>query len=446
MVECFTIMSNEIKGRLDPYFYRTEFKKLENKLKNSKWEVKELGEIFNFYKGKKNNILEIKNQNSKPYILIENLRGEEINNFTDDKDGLECDEKNILIVWDGQNCGQVGTNLKGFVGSTIVKLELKNYDDVYKNFLFHFLNNNFKNLNSFTTGSAIPHLDTEWIKSFKIPIPPKETQNKIVNLMNKAYSSKKSKEAESKKLLSSIDDYILDELEIKLPELKDEITYVVTSEELKNKRADAYYYQPKFKEIEKAIKNGKYEVKELKNTLKYYKKGIEVGSDAYVDFGIPFIRVADIDDFKIKYETDKKIKPELYEKLKEYQPQKDELLFSKDGSIGFCIVVNENKNSIVSSGVLRLKIKKEFNNFYIKTILSSKFFKILTERESIGSIIKHLTPEVFLNLKIPFPPLQVQNKISQEVKKRIQKTEKLQNEANQELQKAKSEVEKIVLN
>jgi len=32
--EIFTIFSNEIQGRLDPYFYRVEFRELEKKLKN----------------------------------------------------------------------------------------------------------------------------------------------------------------------------------------------------------------------------------------------------------------------------------------------------------------------------------------------------------------------------------------------------------------------------
>ena len=264
--------------------------------------------------------------------------------------------------------------------------------------------------------------------------------------MDNAYKEQKNKENKTSEFLDSINDYVLDELGIKLPELKDKMIYVVSSEEVENKRIDAYYYQPKFEEIEKAVNNGKFEVKELKDTLDYYKKGIEVGSDAYVDEGIPFIRVADIDDYKIKYDTtDKKIKLELYQKLKEYRPLKDEILFSKDGSVGFSVVVGENKESVISGGILRLKVKKSINNFYIKTILSSKFFKILTERESIGSIIKHLTPEVFLSLKIPLPPLPIQNKIAEEVKKRMQKAETLQKEAKEELEKAKLEVEKIIL-
>ena len=52
---------------------------------------------------------------------------------------------------------------------------------------------------------------------------------------------------------------------------------------------------------------------------------------------------------------------------------------------------------------------------------------------------------MFKKVKIPIPPLPIQNKIAEEVKKRMQKAEQLQKEAKEELEKAKLEVEKIIL-
>ena len=57
----------------------------------------------------------------------------------------------------------------------------------------------------------------------------------------------------------------------------------------------------------------------------------------------------------------------------------------------------------------------------------------------------HVYSRDLSNLKIPLPPLAVQNKIADEVKKRMQKAESLQKEAKEELEKAKLEVEKIIL-
>ena len=264
--------------------------------------------------------------------------------------------------------------------------------------------------------------------------------------MDKAYSQKKQKDAEAKKLLDSIDEFVLRELGIKIPELKNKMCFAINSGDVKDKRIDAYYYQPKFEDVEKAIEKGKFELVNIKDTLKYFKKGVEVGSSSYVPEGIPFIRVADITDYKIDFEdADKKITKEKYNKLENFQPKKGEILFSKDGTIGISIVLEEDNKFIISGGILRLRTNKEVNNYYLKTILSNKFFKNLEIRESIGAIITHLTPEQFFSLKIPLPLLTVQNKVAEEVKKRIQKAEQLKEQSSEELEKAKKEVEKIIL-
>ena len=51
-----------------------------------------------------------------------------------------------------------------------------------------------------------------------------------------------------------------------------------------------------------------------------------------------------------------------------------------------------------------------------------------------------------LNLKIPFPPLNVQDKISNVVEKRLERAKQLQKEAKEILEKAKQKVENIILN
>ena len=50
----------------------------------------------------------------------------------------------------------------------------------------------------------------------------------------------------------------------------------------------------------------------------------------------------------------------------------------------------------------------------------------------------------FLNLNIPLLPLEVQDKIAEEVKRRMQRTEQLQKEAKEILENAKKEVENII--
>ena len=70
---------------------------------------------------------------------------------------------------------------------------------------------------------------------------------------------------------------------------------------------------------------------------------------------------------------------------------------------------------------------------------------MLIEREKIGAIQGNITIGTIENFKISLPPLSIQNKIATEVKRRIQKAEQLQKEAKEILEKAKQEVERIIL-
>ncbi|HID43409.1 MAG TPA: restriction endonuclease subunit S [Archaeoglobaceae archaeon] len=85
------------------------------------------------------------------------------------------------------------------------------------------------------------------------------------------------------------------------------------------------------------------------------------------------------------------------------------------------------------------------NPYYIFSILKSPLGQIQIKRDITGGTIMGIIRETTKNLKIPLPPLKIQNKIAEEVKRRMQKAEKLQKEAKEVLEKAKQEVEKIIL-
>jgi len=117
------------------------------------WEIVELKAIFEIKKGKKVKIEETVNEKSIPYIGIGNLRGDPIVQFTNDEKGLFCEENDILLVWDGANCGTVGYGLSGYVGSTITRLRLIN-DTSDSDYILHFLKSKFHYFNSNTTGAT----------------------------------------------------------------------------------------------------------------------------------------------------------------------------------------------------------------------------------------------------------------------------------------------------
>lgn len=95
-----------------------------------------------------------------------------------------------------------------------------------------------------------------------------------------------------------------------------------------------------------------------------------------------------------------------------YSPKKDDLLFTKDGTIGISFVVNEDMTAVLSSAFLRLRKKKQIESEYLALILNSIICKLQIERLSGGAIIAHLKPSDAMTLKIPILSPAIQSKIS----------------------------------
>ncbi len=121
--------------------------------------------------------------------------------------------------------------------------------------------------------------------------------------------------------------------------------------------------------IVNAIKNcaGGYDTLENLVTLK---KCVEVGSKAYIESGIPFVRVSNLSPFEITQE--KYISEELYAAVEEHQPKQEEILLSKDATPGIAHYLRETPEKMIpAGGILRLKSKTDkINNEYLTLVLN----------------------------------------------------------------------------
>jgi len=334
----------------------------------------------------------------------------------------------------------------GFIASTgFVILRKLKLETVKRKYLLYFLRTqlSLKQMLQRSSGGNYPAITSEELKNIIVPIPSLETQNKIIELMQEAYQKQKEKDEKAQQLLDSINDYVLDELGIKLPELKDKMTYVVNSEEVQNKRIDVYYYQPKFEEVEKAVKKGKFEVKEIGEILKITSKLEDIKKYDEINY----IDLASINkNFGIITNINKLTSKEAPSRARQKLERGDLLLSGLSGSLkSIAILENEENNFIGSTGFYIIKKSRDYNNYYLWALFRSQLYQVLLNRETTGAIMSSINRDSLSNLKIPLPPLSVQNKIAEEVKKRMQKAEQLQKEAKEELEKAKQEVEKIIL-
>ncbi|RKZ33291.1 hypothetical protein DRQ33_04485 [bacterium] len=285
-------------------------------------------------------------------------------------------------------------------------------------------------------GSEHPRFSENII--FNLPIPRTIYNNRklfidIVENANKKFESSLS-------LLSTAESLLLSELgldKLELPKTKWNIRNYSETEEVE--RMDGEYFLPKYYALLEQIK--KFRTLKLGEIVSY-KKGIEVGSNEYIEKGIPFYRVSDLSKEEIGGTDTKYISEELYEKLKNnYEPQQGEILFTKDATPGIAFYLSEKIKGIVSSGILRLKLKENVEPNYLSILLNSIAIEMQIKREGGGSIINHLRPKSAMNLIIPI----LDKKIQQEISDKVRESHSARKEAKKLLEEAKHKVEEMIL-
>ncbi len=248
-----------------------------------------------------------------------------------------------------------------------------------------------------TISSVQANLLLTQVKQIKVAIPSAKLQKAIERLCLDAYKMKSNAADEldiaKKKLLFAIGLSNYQPLLIN-------ISARLLSDAKAANRFDAEYWQPKYDEVETHIKNVSHATF---GDIFAWKKGVEVGSEAYQEQGISFIRISNLDPQELTNNDQKCISPELYADLKDsYAPRKGEILFSKDGTAGIAHHLTDDIEGVISGGILRLTIKdKNIDPDYLTACLNSLAIQMQVERYCGGSIIQHLKTDDAEKILIP---------------------------------------------
>lgn len=203
-------------------------------------------------------------------------------------------------------------------------------------------------------------------------------------------------------------------------------------------RLDAEYYQPKYDALFETLSRFKCAKLGGANGLVNITKSIEPGSEAYVEEGIPFVRVSDVSRFELS-EPEIKLRSDILPNPEVLFPQKDTILLSKDGSVGIAYKVETPMSVITSGALLHLKIRNKSTILpdYLTLVLNSPIVQLQAERDSNGAIIQHWKPSEIENVIIPILEMDLQKEIAA----KVQESFTLRKQSKQLLEYAKQAVE-----
>lgn len=248
------------------------------------------------------------------------------------------------------------------------------------------------NLNQYSLSAAQPGLSVDRIKRLELPVPPSQEQKAIAQYLdNKTQAIDKKVSLLQKKI-----DYYT---ELRKSIINDAVTKGLDKNvELKNSGIDWIGQIPKHWEVLR-IKDYTY----LKARIGW--QGLR--SDEFVDnTDWHCVTGTDFKNGVIDWSNCYCVEKDRYDQDSKIQLKENDLLITKDGSIGKLAIVNSiPKKATLNSGVFVSRpLKAKYINQYMFWILSSRVFSYFNDYTKNGTTILHLYQNVFERFIYSLPP------------------------------------------
>ncbi|EAJ4646269.1 restriction endonuclease subunit S [Campylobacter upsaliensis] len=371
------------------------------------WEIKPLQAIFN-QRNEQNNNLEfqtilslVKDVGVIPY----EEKGNVGNKAKDDLQGYKIARVNDLVL-NKMNAviGSLGVSkYDGLVSPIylVLYIENPNYLIAYYSYLFQ-TKSIQKFLRKFAYGimeirESIDYLE---FKKMFLPTPPLQEQKEIAEFLDSKCEKIQNYIDKKQKLITLLQE--------KKQALINEVVTKGLNPNIESKNSGIEYLGliPHHWEAVK-VKFTAY----VKGRIGFH--GLNSNEFRY-DEGAYLVTGNDFDNNEVIWDKCRRVSEERFYEDPNIHLQNNDLLITKDGTIGKTAIVNNcPKQATLNSGIFLVRtMKKMCFVKYLFFIINSQYFKEFVNVKTSGSTIKHLYQSDFHDLKIPLPPLQEQKQIA----------------------------------
>lgn len=270
-------------------------------------------------------------------------------------------------------------------------------------------------------------------RQIAIPILSKELNNKIEEIVYKSFELLE----ESKSLYSQAEDLLLGELGLKDWQPKNTLhTTKKFSDFAQSGRLDAEYYQPKYDEIEKAIKSykGGYDI-----VSNLFNQNLDVCDYKKTEYN--YIEIGDVNVGDGSVSFNKVETSELPDNAKRVLNKNDILISKVRPYRGAVAIIDFEQEDLIGSGAFTvLQEKSSYKKETLQILFRTAVYKDWLLKWNVGSSYPVIKDEDILNLSIPILPEQIQTKIAS----LIQQSFECKAQSKQLLEDAKRMVEEEI--
>ncbi len=458
----FILQKCELDKRLDPFYYVPELVKIEKKVlakqpKRLRDYVKSIAsgatpkttESEKYYTEKGNGVPFLRVQNLSPTGILEFEDCKYINKDTHNRmlKRSQVGEGDLLVKITGVGRMAVASvSPGGFEGNInqhvcVIKTGSKEISEILAAFLNSDIGEKLASRRS--TGGTRPALDFPALLS--IPIL---NDKRVLEITQKVVRQKQQNEAESERMLESIEDYLLRELEITLPEIPlNALKHRLFTSGLNSSsgtRFDPFFHQAKFVANIDAIKKGKYPVRNLREIIGgKLIKGIlpkqeeKEGNNSVIQINSinsdGTISLEDLLTAKDIFSKEQKLKVG------------DVLIVITGATIGKIAQWQYEGEYFLGGDLVKFHTNSFADSAFVFHFLRSTPIQTELKRNITGATNGHLAPEDINHIPVPIPPLDKQKEIADHINAIRQEAQQLKDKTKESLAQANKEIENILI-
>ena len=287
------------------------------------------------------------------------------------------DDEAILISGNGSKVGHINY-YKGKFNAYQRTYVLLNFNNgIVKYYVFYLKEFLKKHIIKNSNKASVPYITLPMLENYLVPVPPLEVQDEIVRIL---------------------DSFIA-------------LTTKLTTELTARKKQYSWYRDYLLKFENKVEKSKLSEVATIKARIGW--QGLT--KEEYLITGNYYlITGTDFQNGEINLKNCYYVNEERYIQDKNIQLKNDDVLVTKDGTLGkVAYVSNLDKPATLNSGifVIRSIDTNKLLNRYLFHYLKAPYLMKYAQNKLTGGTIKHLNQNVIVDFEIPLPPLEVQKRI-----------------------------------